>query len=55
MCDNNRDKIYMINDLASSVKALGSRPENIQPMLANKYDDTVRRMLDKINKLLEEV
>ena len=57
MCNelDRRDKTNMIDDLANSVKSLGSRPGSIQPEQAKKYDDTVRRMLDKINALLEEV
>ena len=57
MCDklDGRDKTYMINDLANSIKCLGARPESIQPELAKNYDGTVKRLLDKINKLVEEV
>ena len=49
------DKCHMIDDLANSIKNLGVRPEALQPEMAKKYDDTIRRMLDKINTLLEGV
>jgi len=50
------DKTRMIDNLANSIKSLAVRPESIQSSeQAKKYDDSIRRMLDKINKLMEEV
>jgi len=49
------DKTRMIDNLANSIKSLAVRPESTQPEQAKKYDDSIRRMLDKINKLMEEV
>ena len=57
MCNrlDSRDKAYMISELANSVKCLGARPEKNSSVQNGKYDETVRRLLDKINKLVEEV
>jgi len=57
MCDtlNAVDRTHMIYNLAESLKCLATRPEDMTPMLKSKCDDTSRRLLEKINSLLEEV